>query len=235
MSKRNLEKYRGTLNAEQVATGINAALANARRLAQDAESLLSRGSYPSAASLAALSIEESGKISILRELPLATDPNEVVQIWKRYRTHTQKNLAWILPQLVAKGARRLEDFRPLFDPASDHPCLLDSLKQLGFYTDCLGHAHWSVPQEVVSKELAEQLVQAAALLCRSRDVTVREIELWIEHIKPVWRGPMDWMKTALAKWFAAMNKEGLISDTPEVMEGFLYDDPSSDEAPRPGV
>ena len=53
---KKLDAYRGKLNAAQIAVGMNAAIENAQRLAADAETLLKSGSFPSAASLAALAI-----------------------------------------------------------------------------------------------------------------------------------------------------------------------------------
>ena len=63
---RKLDSYRGRLTAAQIAQGMNAARDNAQRLATDAATLLDARRFPTAASLAFLSIEESGKISILR-------------------------------------------------------------------------------------------------------------------------------------------------------------------------
>ncbi|MGM0985309.1 MAG: AbiV family abortive infection protein, partial [Pseudomonadota bacterium] len=48
-------------------------------------------------SLATLSIEESGKVSILRAMSLARDEKELKEEWRRYRSHTNKNVQWILP------------------------------------------------------------------------------------------------------------------------------------------
>jgi AbiV family abortive infection protein len=118
-------QFRGPLNIGQIAGGMNAATANAARLATDARLLLSNGRWPSAASLAALSIEESGKVVILRRFLTATE-DEIKSLWKEYRSHTQKNLNWILPDLVANGARKLDDFRAIVDRSSDHPKVLDS-------------------------------------------------------------------------------------------------------------
>ena len=172
--------------------------------------------------MAALSIEEAGKISILREIAVARDKRELDDAWRRYRSHTQKNVQWLLPQVVAQGARRLEDLRTLFDPDAEHPQLLDSVKQLGFYTDCLGDAHWSEPVSVIDEKLARMLVGIAAFVSKGREMTPREIELWVQHIKPVWKGPMDWMKKALANWHADMVREGLTHEPPESMEMFLW-------------
>ena len=62
--------------------------------------------YETAAALAILAIEESGKISLLRELALATDDRDAKDSWKRLRSHTAKNAMWIFPELVARDPRR---------------------------------------------------------------------------------------------------------------------------------
>ncbi len=172
---KKLDGYKGRLSTEQIADGMNAAEQNAERLLADAEILMKNGRFPSAAALAILSIEESGKVSILRSLAVARDDKEVSTYWRDYRSHTKKNVAWLLPQLVANGARRLEDFRPLFDEKSDHPFILDQVKQLGFYTDCLGAAHWSLPEEVIDEKLAAMLVQVARLFTKNGETTTKRL------------------------------------------------------------
>ena len=183
--------------------------------------LLESKSYAAAASLAALAIEEAGKVSVLRGLALARSEEEARGAWKDYRSHTVKNAAWILPQLVAKGARHLEQLRVMFDDSSSHQHTLDHVKQLGFYTDCLGNAHWSIPDEVIDRDLAESLVETARLLGSDRKVSQKEIELWVEHIGPVWKGDLGWMKQALVNWQRAMHEAGLSATTEEDMERFV--------------
>jgi AbiV family abortive infection protein len=198
MAQSKLGQYKGRLNAAQVAEGINAAIENAKRLADDAALLLEAGRFPTAASLAALAIEEAGKDAILRQLALAHDDKGAAEAWREYRSHTRKNVMWVFVDLVASGARKLDDFAPIFDPTSDHPDVLDQVKQLGFYTDCLGKAHWSCPAIVVNEGLAHALVRTAKVLSSSTDtVTVREIELWIEHLGPVWSRHPSWRERAL--------------------------------------
>ncbi|MGL4577670.1 MAG: AbiV family abortive infection protein [Shewanella xiamenensis] len=211
MSK-ELGQWKNSLKPSQIAEGMNAANKNAIRLLEDAESLFALERFPSALSLAILSIEESGKTSILRELALAKNGDQVKEAWKKYRSHTKKNVMWIFPSLVAAGANKLENFRDVFDKESDHPQLLDNLKQIGFYTDCLGKAHWSIPVEVIDKETTTQILTIAKKQCEKRNFTVREIELWIKHLKPVWLGPMDSMKIALYNWFEDMKNEQLINE-----------------------
>lgn len=219
-----LEVYKGPLSSSGIAEGINAASANARRLACDARLLLDAGRYPSAISLAALSIEESGKISILRTIALAATPQELKVEWRRYRSHTSKNVSWILPQLAAQGAKFLSDLRPLFDDESDHPQLLDQLKQLGFYTDCLGEkATWSKPEEAINPDLAITLVHAAEILAPKSTVSEREIELWVEHLGPVWKKSEHLMRLALASWYRSMQAEGLKEAGPNKMEEFVFE------------
>lgn len=224
MSKGKLPQYKGELDAAQIADGVNAACRNARRLAADAQLLLDACRYPTAASLASLSIEESGKVSVLRSL--AMSPNEEVRrrAWKDYRSHRSKNSAWILPDLIAKGARDLEGLRLATDPSAEHTVVLDQIKQIGFYTDCLGAAHWSEPEKVVDESLAKSLVAISDLLARDQTVTVKEIELWVEHMRPAYGAPLDWMKTALLNWYAAMQEHGLWEEGDIPVEAFVRGD-----------
>jgi AbiV family abortive infection protein len=219
--KKKLDGYRGRLTRPQIAEGMNAAAKNARRLAEDASTLFEVRRFPSAASLAILSIEEAGKISILRSLALARTDGDIGEAWKDYRCHTRKNTAWLLPQLMGAGARKLDDLRPLFDTDSDHPYVLDQLKQIGFYTDCLGEGHWSVPEEIIDEPLAEMLVRIAKIFAHDREYTEKEVALWIEHVGPVWKEDPAWMKQAVVNWYAAMQKHGLAPEGPNEMERFI--------------
>jgi AbiV family abortive infection protein len=221
MAKKGLNQYKGQLSASQVAEGMNAASRNAKRLSEDAELLLEKERYPSAASLAILSIEESGKLSILRELTLARNEKELKEAWKGYRSHTKKNVTWVLPDLVKAGARKLEDFRPIFEEDAEHPYVLDYIKQIGFYTDCLGDAHWSIPEEIVDKGLAKMLVGLSKIFASNKEITEKEIELWIKHLGPVWKKNMAWMKHALENWYDEMQESGLAPDGINAMREFI--------------
>ena len=227
MAKTKLPKYNGELSASQIAHGMNVAQRNARRLADDAKLLLDAGRYPTATSIAALSIEESGKTSVLRAL--ARSPSEEVRHreWKAYRSHRSKNRQWIVPNLAAKGARDLDSLRLVYDPSSEHPALLDQVKQSGLYTDYLGDSHWSEPEKAVDENLASSLVGTADLLAKSKIVTVKEIELWVEHMRPVYGEPLEGQKTALLNWFAAMRENGLWEDGAIPVETFVLGEQES--------
>jgi len=226
MSKK-LNAFKGRLTAAQLADGMNAAVENAARLASDAEALFDRESYPTAVSVAALAIEEAGKVMILRELALARSDEEVRDCWKDYRSHTRKNASWIIVELFANGARNLDDFREMFNSHATHPTLLDNLKQLGFYTDCLSQARWSRPASVIDKELARGILRVAKLLAIGPVHTAREIELWIEHVGPVWKQEMSWMKQAVVNWQEAMHREGLSAEPSDFMKAFVQGSPQA--------
>lgn len=221
MAKNRLDQYKGTLSASEVADGINAAIQNAKRLAADAELLLENKRYPSAASIAILSIEESGKVSILRGLSVARGGEDLKESWREYRSHTKKNAAWILADLVKSGARKLEEFRPIFEKDAEHPLLLDQVKQLGFYTDCLSKKHWSTPEVVIDENLAEMMVGIAKIFVSDKIITEQEIELWIKHIGPVWKQNMGWMQQALENWYHEMQECGLAPDGENAMKEFI--------------
>ena len=212
MLKTKLSQYRGDLCAAQIADGMNAALRNARRLADDANSLHDLARYPTAVAIAILSIEESGKVSILRGMAGTPDVERRLQLWKDFRSHRKKNVAWIIPQLYLNGARTLESLRLAADPSAEHTALLDQLKQIAFYTDCLGNANWSEPFAVIDEDLSLDLVNTANLLAKGGTVTEREIELWIEYMRPTYGESLHRQKTSLASWYTAMKENGLWDD-----------------------
>jgi AbiV family abortive infection protein len=222
MSSKRLPSYKGKLSAKQIADGMNAAIANARRLLEDAKALVQMGRFPTAASLAALSIEESGKVSILRSLATSKSLEEAAAAWKDYRSHTRKNVQWLLPDMALKGAQKLEDFWPLFDANAEHPHLLDQVKQLGFYTDCLGTGNWSVPSEVIDEKLAKSLIQVAAISVGKKEVSAKEVELWIQHVGSAPKGDLAAGKQALVSWYAAMQDAGLCPSGENLMEQFVH-------------
>jgi AbiV family abortive infection protein len=217
-------QYRGQLSAQWIADGINVATRNAKRLLDDATVLFEAKRFPSACALAILSIEESGKPAFLRALAGVTDEQELKSIWKRYRDHQAKNVAWIVGEIVAKGAKTFGDFAPIFDKNSDHPALLDSIKQLGFYTDCyetvIGErAAWAEPDTLFKEKFVKGALGAARRLLPKQEVTAREIELWIELFAKVYGGvlPPD---QAIHNFLEAMDREGSSSFTFEEVQAF---------------
>jgi hypothetical protein len=126
-----------------------------------------------------------------------------------------------MPELVAKGARALDDFLSMFDSGSDHPQILDQLKQIATYTDCLGNAHWSEPSKVIDRDLAEMLVKTAEMFLVSKETSVIEIELWRKHIGPVKSTNPGWVKKAFQNWYAEMQERGLAPQGENEAEQFI--------------
>ena len=209
MVNKRLNSYKGRLTPAQIAEGINFARHNSIRLLEDARILYEKDRYPSAAALAILSIEESGKRSILREISLVKSDKELNNTWKDYRSHIKKNVQWRLFDMVKQGARKLEDFKPMFDPSAQHPYLLDNIKQLSIYTDCLGQAHWSSPSETLDKDFVKDLIFIAEALSLGHDVTVKEIELWVKHLKDA-APSFASQKEAVLHWYYDMEINGLL-------------------------
>ena len=100
MASKKFTQHRGPIPLARISEGINAALDNAARLAED---------------------EESGKVAILRQMVLCDDDAEWRQAWKDYRSHTKKNITWIFGELVRAGARNFDALKKIADPESDHP------------------------------------------------------------------------------------------------------------------
>lgn len=179
-------------------------------------------SFATAAALAILAIEESGKVSILRGLSMAEDEESRRTLWNDYRSHRSKNTAWIFTELAAKGAATLDELQPATDKDGEHTFTLDNLKQLSLYTDCLGTGHWAEPERVVDRALAQALVAVADVLARSRAVTSDEVALWNKHMRPVRGGSLDVMKSALRNWYGGMVQLGLWDTDMANVEAFIF-------------
>jgi AbiV family abortive infection protein len=215
---KKLEQFSGELNLEKIAEGMNLAKKNALRLYEDAQLLFDAGRFASAISLAILSIEESGKVNILRRMCTQTTPEETKALWKEYRSHTKKNMMWAIIDFVKRDQPlKLLDFAPLFNQDAEHPYLLDQMKQLAFYSDCLGKGKWSDPVDVVERDFAQLIVISAKVNCTHRRVTTRELELWRRHCG---KGCID-MQQGLLDWHTAMHAEGLEDGDPDHMRKFV--------------
>jgi AbiV family abortive infection protein len=221
---KKLEAYTGQLTPAQAAAGIEAAVVNARSLLVDAQLLFDAKRWSRVASLAILAIEEAGKIPFLREL-LVLPESELKNAWRSYRSHTEKNVLGGFLDHV-ESSPNIEDYRPLYDKENDHPRVLDAVKQLGFYSDCLGKCHWSLPAEVVNEELAKSLLLTAKTLIPDGESAMQsapELELWVKHLRPVWRKDMALMKRALIDCYQEASDLGVLrgKQTVEEMVRFL--------------
>lgn len=216
----SLKQYRGPLTAEQAAEGIALARKNAQRLIDDADLLLKAERHSSASALAILAIEELGKVQILKMIALFTEDADLKRVWKEYRSHRAKNVHWIIPELAAEGARTMMQMRPATEVDADHTAMLDTVKQLSFYTDCFNEKpRWSEPIEAVDVGFALAIVATAKMLNRGKETTVRELELWVEFVRPHYNKPS--MANAVLAFQRQMFREGLSATSPEELEAFM--------------
>lgn len=171
------------LTNKQIADGINTATANAVRLAADSESMFNLNRYPTSLALAILSIEESGKPAVLRKLSVAIDEAHVISAWKDFRDHRKKNIMSSFEEMFNSGARNINDFSPMFLSTNKAPALLDKLKQDAIYCNYINNK-WHLPENAIDKNKAQYyLTMAISLLPKNSNVTEKEIELYVRHLK----------------------------------------------------
>lgn len=212
-----------TLSSHDIAEGMNAAARNSRDLAADARLLLENHRYSRALALAILSIEESGKNGILRSIATADSNEELKNEWKRFRSHKAKNAHWLLIELALKGARKVDDFRPMFDKSSNHSEFLDKLKQDMFYVKFTQQNEWTIPEEVVNKDFAAALVSAAEFLSDKKEHTEKEIDFWRAHMRNTQHLTLAEQKEALRCWYKDMEDAGLFKEGKITLNEFLGD------------
>lgn len=226
----HLQSYGGELTPAEIAEGIAAAQTNANRLIADAKVLVDAGRFPSAAALAILAVEERGKALILNRMAIVP-ADKLKETWRDYRSHRSKNAAWAMPVLLADGARTMKDFAPLVDKKADHAAMLDALKQLAFYTDCLGERHWSKPEEVIEADLAKVLIEIAEQMMGDRPVTAQEVELWREIVAPHYAKAE--MAEAVIRCETALKEAGLKDTSIEGLRAFMEGRPIEVQKGKP--
>ena len=59
------------------------------------------------------------------------------------------------------------------------------------------------------------------MLCKHQTYTQKEIELWVKHIKPVWKSSIPEMQIGLKAWFNEMIDEGLAKESDIPFEEFV--------------
>ena len=62
------------------------------------------------------------------------------------------------------------------------------------------------------------------LFTKRKTVTEKEVELWIEHMRPVYGAPLEDMKTALLAWYSALRENGLWEEGQISAQAFIFGD-----------
>lgn len=226
-NKSKASPYKGTLTAESASVGIRTAKANAKRLLDDAESLVGKERYPSACALACLSIEEISKPAIIRKILLADCPDQLLRGWKLFTSHPDKAAPWIVPHIIRSNPDTYEHFVDAFMRQRD-PVLLESLKQLSIYCGCYGNCHWADPCEVIEKDQADVVLTSARILLHSGqespvDSTIG-LELWQSHMQGCFSVGYVTANNKIVEFFWRAADTGLLSERripPEVAFDFM--------------
>jgi AbiV family abortive infection protein len=217
--------YNKKLTPKLAAEGIKIILENSKSLLNDAELLYSSNRFERAVAIAIIAIEESGKLPIIRIILLEDEEKELRKEWKKFRTHTEKNWGLLFTKIPAQSFKKLDDFKVFFD-GSNSTKGFDFLKQFSLYTELLHNTVWQSPSNVVTKELAKSIIETAKLFVGKELIamsTEPELELWVKHLKPVWKKSLTEKKKALAECYQEAENLGVLSGnrTAEEMKNFL--------------
>src|SRR5262249_16729636 len=97
----------------------------------------------------------------------------------------------------------------------------DFIKQVGFYTDGYpgdpAGVYWSAPSEWITEDIARSFLKQAELTLQ-KVLTVRELELWIEHV--VQHLGTDASREAVIEYYRALKSEGFSTKSIEEIESF---------------
>ncbi len=191
--------YRGVLSPADAAQGMVAARENAGALLADARFLFEDGRVTRVVGLAVLAMEELGRIHLLRSLVLARNDAERREIWSAVGAHTPKSFVVGIP-ILARTAASLEAFGALMDQRRLE-AVLEAFKELSFHAQFEAGLGWVTPEAHVSREAAEAVLVAAESLVVERAAfeTEAELEIFVRHLKPVWRTDMGAMREALMR------------------------------------
>ena len=210
--------FKGELNVEEAAIGLDLAIQNANRLLADAEILYAAESYASAITLAVLSIEEAGKAGVIRGILRAKDPVQLKKAWREFRSHNSKSILWIVPHMAMTGEpETFGDFAGL--STSNHPQVLDRVKQLATYTECLEGSMWADPKSIGGKDVAEYVLFSARFLAAQPAESQRGLELWLETVKHD-AATVEEAEDSMVELYARLQAEGLRPPGPNKVQKY---------------
>ena len=74
---------------------------------------------------------------------------------------------------------------------------------------------------MIDEPLARSMVLTASLLAKGKEVTPREIELWVTHVGPHLHGNRELAERGLETWYAEMQRHGLAPEGRNAMAQFV--------------
>lgn len=219
--KRLLKQYKGRLTPDELAYGATFAQENARRLISDAKLLYGAGRFATATALSILAVEELGKQPLLDRMAYTND-DELEAQWRRYRSHSEKNVRWLLPFAMDQGfSKLLDELVPLLDPESPHATFADQLKQRCLYTDCREDRSWTIPEGSATPETAKFFLDAAERLANVPPMTGEGIALRAKHFSGLQKGDLAAWKAAMVAYGREAVRLGIPAHNEDSLERLL--------------
>lgn len=87
---------------------------------------------------------------------------------------------------------------------------MNNLKQICFYSDVFTRGKLSLPENVVNKETVSSIVKIAKSNITETLISETSLEIWVKHLKPLWKKEMSEMKKALLNCYLELKEKNLI-------------------------
>jgi AbiV family abortive infection protein len=187
--------FSGTISIADATRATNLIQDNAARLVEDAKLLLEAERYPTAAMLATMALEESSRVYFPLELVLSDHERRLEECWRKFR-RDRHDFPWAI---LRRDDGLMND--------AELNGMLSFIRTLGRRTECIEPGVWIDPQNLISRDLAQEIVKTAELFCSHR-VTPRSLEIWAEAARTLPRNATN--QTALEKYRSMLESEGLV-------------------------
>jgi AbiV family abortive infection protein len=200
-----------------------AAASNSGRLIRDAELLASRGSYPTASSLAILAFEEAGKAWLcVQTMMVPSAYRSEYPLGELMARHTDKLMAAHAQaaffRLHSGEIGAWGYLAGVFSDIERLACEHDKLKQQGFYADLGPDGAVRTPVQQVSREAARKLVATvAALIIHASLMADPGFVTWLAEEEPSAVQAKDFMWRVFVAGLQEGTPEGMLSKFQEAL------------------
>jgi AbiV family abortive infection protein len=205
--------YLGSLSPRSAEEGIGALQANASRLARDAKLMLHARRNSTAALLGAMAITELSRIPRILDLATKDEGAALELAWRRVRAKSHP-FPWMIFQSSLLNIR--EDYLNT---------VIGLMKQVGSQVECVDPGAWVAPDDLISRPLAEALVNTAELLC-SQKIDLQAAGLWIHVVRSLPKTASD--RRVLGAYRSALAAAGLKAEAAKLGELLISIDVTAD-------
>jgi AbiV family abortive infection protein len=171
------ERHSGPLPVEQISLGISACIDNALDLFGDGLVLYNQKRYARALALLLTSLQEAGKVTLLRQMSLLSskDQKRWSQLWKSFRDHETKDAFGQSAKISqdAKGNPGEAFWQQVLYKTTLAPAK-EKIRQFALYVDFVRKEKtWWSPREITAglvEEIIDDIVAALYNLYRAREM-----------------------------------------------------------------